>query len=1308
MADASYIQTSFLGGEWGPYAQGRMDDPRYRTGMNVCRNVIPVEEGAATRRPGTRWCETTRKGRPARIRPFAFEREQPYMMEFTEEKLRFFSGADLVLEEVAGGVVAISGTAPAEITTDHLHGLTAGEAVRFVNATSEDNVSLAGVARLLNRTWEVFSVGSTTTFVIADPVTGDGIDGALLDLSGITMEVARVLEVDTPYVDQDSLAVDIVQDEDEVLILHGAYPPRVLSDTTVAGDPVKSFEIDVGDFIDGPYMDPITDGTVLTPSGITGSITLTLSGGTAYTFVATDVGRLIRLYSQPAVWNSGTSYSAGDSVTYNNSFYTALTDNDGMQPDISLSDWALDPSAAIWTWGEITAFTSGSIVTLLVKGDALLSTTPVREWRLGLYSATTGYPYTGTIHEGRLWLAGATPNRIDGSFANGDLLDFTPTAPDGTVADNNACSFVLRAPTQNPVSWLMTDDQGIIIGTQDGEWLLRASQLNDPITPTSVQAKRMTNNGCSDARPVRAGGSTLFVQRHKRRLIEYTAFAEARFLGSNLAVTAQHLTKNQIVEIAYQQEKTPIVWALCADGSLLGMTYKRDNPAGTQAAQFAGWHRHDLGSDRIVTSIASGPSVGGEIDSTMVVTLNAGTDDTDVYWVEILTDIFGEENVVTDAWFVDAASCPVAATRTGDNITFYGLNHLVGETVAVWAAGVDIGDYLVATDGSITVTLGTPALFTEELLQELTDSGSLFEHLGVLVKQTGQEGVWTGDGILRMTRVAATPSTDLGFGAADWQNNRFLSRGSGGTVGWRLFNLTTGAEVTTRDQDGSFGALEPFSFCWETGYIHGYETQGTDRAVLFNPVSLAEEDSVAGIPLPGGIVPLGGGRYSLITASSHSEFNLDNGILVADFTGGTLDAMTTPSWTRFGATAKHTNAQPGRGFYTSGVAAGYVASYRTTHNAQGNATAKTCVMGQLHRVSVIDGVATILTVANITPQMIDPEWTHITEMNGCLLDESDGNVVLSAYISQPPAYAGGELRYDAVLASNGNVYWNKIDTAVTDPAVDPTDWENLGAWADITEFRYVFKVNTQTGAVMWATPIDQWADDTTEIPQSDHLYGSRCKFGNWFWYVETDVAEKYILEFDLSDGSVTAHDIDNVTESENVQASDDVTARLFAKFAYAGAGTNAPDPVSPTPSTFSTDWAVLINDPGALADPYFIPAVIGFTYTSQGQILRPIAQEETGALQGPALGKTRRSHQFASLLHNTQGISFATTYDRMRPWAFKTPGGTAYANNVLWSGTIQNTIEDDYSFDSMPAWEVTRPYPATVLTIGAFLQTQDR
>jgi hypothetical protein len=123
---------------------------------------------------------------------------------------------------------------------------------------------------------------------------------------------------------------------------------------------------------------------------------------------------------------------------------------------------------------------------------------------------------------------------------------------------------------------------------------------------------------------------------------------------------------------------------------------------------------------------------------------------------------------------------------------------------------------------------------------------------------------------------------------------------------------------------------------------------------------------------------------------------------------------------------------------------------------------------------------------------------------------------------------------------------------------------------------------------------------------------------------------------------------------------------------------------------------------------YSFPAVIGYCYTSQGQILRPLAPQATGAQNGPALAKTRRVHMIGFLVVDTQGVTVGTNFTKMYPMDLKSPGGIAYNANQLVSGIYWNTIQDDNSFDGMVAWQSARMLPATISSINVFLQTQDR
>jgi hypothetical protein len=137
---------------------------------------------------------------------------------------------------------------------------------------------------------------------------------------------------------------------------------------------------------------------------------------------------------------------------------------------------------------------------------------------------------------------------------------------------------------------------------------------------------------------------------------------------------------------------------------------------------------------------------------------------------------------------------------------------------------------------------------------------------------------------------------------------------------------------------------------------------------------------------------------------------------------------------------------------------------------------------------------------------------------------------------------------------------------------------------------------------------------------------------------------------------------------------------------------------------------------GYLLTPAFVnsfsgamPIVVGFTYTSQGQLVRPNAREDTGARNGPGFGKKRLNNMIAFLVVNTQGLEYGTSFDagRMQPAYFKDLAGTTYAVNQLYSDIHWDTIGDDWSLDGRLTWQVTRPYPVTIASIGGYLKTND-
>ena len=159
-----------------------------------------------------------------------------------------------------------------------------------------------------------------------------------------------------------------------------------------------------------------------------------------------------------------------------------------------------------------------------------------------------------------MWLSGVVDNRIDSSKSN-DLFNFAPTNSDGSVSNSNAISYVFNSPDVNPIFWMEPDLQGIICGTQPGEWLLHPPTAG-AMAPTNIAAQRMTKIGCANIEPKRTDHTTVFVQNFQLGMMEYFADVfSGKFSAPDLSSNARHLTKGHISEIMYQQETIPVLWS---------------------------------------------------------------------------------------------------------------------------------------------------------------------------------------------------------------------------------------------------------------------------------------------------------------------------------------------------------------------------------------------------------------------------------------------------------------------------------------------------------------------------------------------------------------------------------------------------------------------------------------------------------------------------------------------------------------------------------------------------------------------------
>lgn len=1318
MADASFIQTSFLGGEWAPYVQGRMDDTKYRTGLNVCRNSLPVEEGSWTRRPGVRMTVATRLGAPGVLRSFDFRANAPYNLELTDGHMRLHNGPSLVLESLGRVTVfSVSTANPAVITTDTAHGWATGDAVLFVQDPADTTPNYT-LDVLFGRELEI-TVLSTTTFSIIDQLTRENVSGAAVVLGTTTVLVGRIADFATPYLSGSWANTTTCQDDTNLLLLNGAYAPRVVTNTTLPRtDQFGVFSIGTATLNDGPYMDPPTDGTTITASGTSGSVNLTLAGGSTRWTLVTDIGRLVRLFSEPTAWAVGTTYAAGNQVKFNNDYYVSLvSSNTGHPPDSDVVNWAIDTTAAAWTWAKITATTSVTVAVATIMGPNILRTTACATWRMGLYSDTSGWPTAGVFHEGRFWLTSATfGNRIDGCVSNGAVngtLNFAPTSYDGTVSDDNACAYVFKSDEVNSIFWLNSDEKGIICGTQGGEWLIRASDNNDILTPTSVQAKRVTKYGCANVQAKRLGMAVGFVDRSGRQLEEYVTSDYRGFSGRNLSITGKHLTKSGIKELAFVRQLVPVIWARTGDGSLLGCTYKRESPYASDPPDFSGWHRHDLGSGFTVESIQSGPSMDGSLDALSMICKDASTG---YRYVHLMTDMFDQNNVIGDAYFVDSGQSPaMIQLDTGTTphvLRFYSLWRLRGKVVSVFVGGVDAGDFTVdATTGQLAVPIDNGGLLTTALLTSIQGTTTNFHNTGiglqVLAAGTGNPPTVTG---IQQYLGGHDVSGNHQKFAVDWDNFKMWVCN---TTDVDIFNLKTGL-ATAGGISSTPGYDSMVYFAGDNRlYVGGVgqdlsQLDATTLASVATIASTAGSSDATHVSQIGDIVslPISNGGHFLVTCAWAAN----------DVTVWSTGVSTS-------STAKAGITWTGTDFTTTGGRAICCNAHRhgtrpvvaTAWIVDRMPSSSPLVSINIYKLTASLLATSMAVKSTLLATAVNASWTHIDTAQFVILDDTDLNIILGLQQLALTAYnSGTTYALGAMVSSAGHDYLSKVGSNLNHtPASSPTQWQDLGV-ASVASCRLV-KVNPSSGAVLWSIDIHN-ALPSPDLGPEGRYDTYRIRYGHLVYLEPLN---------NTFHSTNTLHNINTLTGVDttstlglyaDVQFYNDFYGQFIAATSYDSSTPGAPVQIGVTASSWGLRWATLGPSPvffpsalppsAAVLD--IVPVAIGYTYTSQGQLLRAIAPQETGAQNGPALGKTRRAHMFSALLQGAQGIKFGTILGATRAAQLRSKGNVPYPLTSLFSGVHWDTLEDEYGYDSMVCWEITRPYPATVCTLGAFLHTQDR
>ncbi len=352
-------------------------------------------------------------------------------------------------------------------------------------------------------------------------------------------------------------------------------------------------------------------------------------------------------------------------------------------------------TAATFTlhWGVIS-------ITIIVAGSGY-SVAPTITFSAGAAAATAtlgpasnGNPSVPAFFQQRLVLAGPplSPQTLDFSQP-GSYFNYNTSTP---VQDDNAISATIVSGQLNNIKALIAQPGGLIVLTDGASFLINGGSLGSAITPAAITSNSQSYIGCNDMPPIVSNFDILTVSAKGSSVRDstYNFYANV-YTGSDISVIASHLFFGyKLTEWAWAEEPYKLVWAVRNDGTLLSLTFLKEQ-------EFTAWAHHDTGGVdatgkfKSVCTIVEAATVGNQNFLYTVVqrTVNATT----VQYIEMMPER-STTGLVKDAWTVDAglqySGAPVS--------TFTGAQHLAGLHCTGLADGTIIADFVMPASGTFT------------------------------------------------------------------------------------------------------------------------------------------------------------------------------------------------------------------------------------------------------------------------------------------------------------------------------------------------------------------------------------------------------------------------------------------------------------------------------------------------------------------------------------------------------------------------------------------------------------------------------
>lgn len=318
---------------------------------------------------------------------------------------------------------------------------------------------------------------------------------------------------------------------------------------------------------------------------------------------------------------------------------------------------------------QITAVTDTKNASAKVL-TPLGGTGPVTLWNEGEWSDYRGWPSSVALHDGRLWWGGVTKFWASVSDAY-DSFD------DTVVGDSGPLARTIGSGPVDTVQWMVSLLR-LIAGTEGSEKSLRASAVDDVITPTNFNVKPVGEQGSTTLPAVKIDQNGVFVSRSGARayLLEF-GFQFYDYTESDLTVLCPRILRAGVVRIAAQRQPDTRIHFVMADGTVVICVFDKNE----DVKAFVNYDTQGIVEDVCVL-----PAATGDIDDRVYYvvkrTINGVATRYLERWAQELDCQGGTLNKQADCFKIYSGGATTVIT---------GLSHLEGQQVVVWGDGADVG-----------------------------------------------------------------------------------------------------------------------------------------------------------------------------------------------------------------------------------------------------------------------------------------------------------------------------------------------------------------------------------------------------------------------------------------------------------------------------------------------------------------------------------------------------------------------------------------------------------------------------------------